>query len=89
MSTAKTARLSCDDNEGFPLVLSRDQLRFDIEFALKQIPRGLLRDWASTNDLKSAMARELMVTTILSRFDRYQVRAPAPAEAPFWKVGNR
>ena len=73
----------------FPRVLSRDELRFDIEFALKQIPRGLLRDWASTNDLKSAMARDLMVTTILSRFDRYQVRGPAPLQPPFWDVGNR
>lgn len=74
--------------EAFPRVLSRDELRFDIEFALKQIPRGLLRDWASTNDLKSTMARDLMVTTILARFDRYQVRGPAPLQAPFWNVGN-
>ena len=70
MLTVKTAPLSCDDNAAFPLDLSRDQLRFDIEFALKQVPRGLLRDWDSTNDLKSAMAKELMVTRILSRFDR-------------------
>jgi len=76
-------------DDEYPCVLTAEQLRFDIDFALKQIPRSLLRDWASTNDLKSARARELMVTTILSRFDRYQVRGPAPFQPPFWNVGNR
>jgi len=86
---AKIAPLSSADVEGFPRVLTPEELRFDIDFALKQIPRSLLRDWASANDLKSAMARELMVTTILARFDRYQVRAPAPLQAAFWNIGNR
>jgi hypothetical protein len=85
---AKIAPLPSADVEG-PRVLTPDELRFDIEFALKQIPRGLLRDWASTNDLKSAMARELMATTILARFDRYQVRPLAPLQAPFWNIGNQ
>ena len=85
----KTAPLSFADVEGFPRVLTSEDLRFEIDFALKQIPRGLLRDWASTNDLKSARARDLMVTTILSRFDRYQVRGPAPLQAPFWNIGNK
>ena len=76
-------------SEKFPRVLTPEELWFDIDFALKQIPRALLREWASANDLKSSRARELMVTTILSRLDRYQVRAPAPLHAPFWDVGNR
>ena len=73
----------------YPRVLTRDELHFDIEFALKQISRGLLREWASTNDLKSEQARSLMVSTILSRFDRYQVRAQGPSDVPFWSVGNK
>ena len=52
-------------------------------------PRVLSGDELRFEILNSARARDLMVATILSRDDRYQVRAPAPAEVPFWNVGNR
>lgn len=73
----------------FPRVLTEDELCFDIDFGLKQIPRSLLRDWASSNELKSERARKLMVTMILARFDRYQVRAPEPSTNLFSDMGSK
>lgn len=73
----------------FPRVLTEDELWFDIDFGLKQIPRSLLRDWASSNELKSDKARKLMVTMILARFNRYQVRAPEPSANLFSDMGTK
>lgn len=59
-------------------MLTADEIKFDIDFALKQIGRQLLRDWATANELKSERARRLMVDRITAQLARYQVRAPAP-----------
>jgi len=73
--------LMADD---FPEILTPDQIRFEIDFAIGQLPRGILRDWASKNELKSDMARRYMVDSITVRFDRLQVRRAAPAENPIY-----
>ncbi|WP_126173468.1 hypothetical protein [Altericroceibacterium xinjiangense] len=64
--------------EDFPRVMTRDELRFEVGLILSQAPRSLIRDWASTNQRKSDMARNLLRDTILARLDRYQVRSPPP-----------
>lgn len=65
-------------DDEFPRIVTRDELRFDISFALGQMPRMVLRQWADTNDLKSDHARQAMVSRILDQLSRYQVRAKAP-----------
>jgi len=65
----------------FPRILTTDELRFEVLLAVMKIPRSLLRQWASTNDLKSDAAREQMVGNILQNLARFQVRAPAPLVA--------
>lgn len=64
--------------EDFPRIVTRDELRFDISFALGQMPRSLWRQWILGKELQSERTRALIVDRILQRFDRYQVRAPAP-----------
>ena len=67
--------------DDFPEILTPDQIRFEIDFAIGQMPRGVLRDWASKNDLKSDMARRYMVDSITVQFARLQVRRRAPIPA--------
>lgn len=64
--------------DDYPRIVTADELRFDINFALGQMPRGTLREWASTNDLKSESARRYMVDRIMHQLARYQVRARPP-----------
>lgn len=75
--------------DDYPRILTRDELRFDISFAIGRLPRGLLREWASTNELKSDRAKAAMVDLILTQLSRYQVRAPAPTQPAFWSTGNK
>lgn len=65
-------------DDEFPRIVTRDELLFDINFALGQMPRSILRQWASTNDLKSDHARQMMTMRILEQLSRYQVRARPP-----------
>ncbi|MBB4859604.1 hypothetical protein HNO88_002933 [Novosphingobium chloroacetimidivorans] len=67
----------------FPEVLTRDQLRFEIKFGLQQVGKCVIRDWASSNREKAEQARGAVIDSVLVRFDKLQVRAPAPAEPIF------
>lgn len=71
---------SMDD---YPCIVTPEQLRFDISFALKKVSRATLREWASTNDLKSDRAREAMVVVIMDQLSRYQVRAREAIPPPW------
>lgn len=65
-------------SDDFPEILTPDQIRFEIDFAIGQMPRGVLREWASKNELKSDMARRYTVDSITVRFARLQVRRRPP-----------
>jgi hypothetical protein len=65
-------------NDEYPRIVTADELRFDINFALGQMPRILLREWAGKNDMKSDHARQMMTARILEQLSRYQVRARPP-----------
>lgn len=65
-------------SDNYPRIVTPDELRFDINFALGQIPRSILREWASTNDMKSDHARQMMARRIMQQLSRYQVRARPP-----------
>ena len=67
-------------DDRFPEVLSREQLRFEILFGLRQISPGLLRDRTVKDRTKTEAAVNRMADIILARFDRLQVRGPAPLE---------
>lgn len=79
--------MSADDlkpAEGpFPRVLTRKELRFEISFALSQVAKSTVWEWARTDQLKKQAARERIIDTVAARFDRLQVRAPAPDENGF------
>ena len=70
-------------DDDFPRTITRDQLRFEIKFGLQQVGRSVVREWAGANREKAEQAREAVVDSVLVRFDRLQVRGPAPAEPIF------
>ena len=65
-------------DEAFPRVLTRKDLRFEISFALSQVAKATVWEWARTDRLKKEAARERIIDTVAARFDRLEVRAPAP-----------
>lgn len=65
----------------FPRVVTLDELRFDVSFALGQMPRSLWWTWILGKELYQEHTREQIVNRIVARFERYQVRAPAPLPA--------
>jgi len=75
-----------ETDDPFPSVLTREQVRFEISFALHQVAKATVWEWARTDRLKKDAARERIIDTITVRFDRMQVRAPAPAESGFHLV---
>jgi len=72
-------------DEPFPLILTRDQVRFEIMFGMHQIARATIRDWAGvkSNPMKAIQARDAAIEILLARFDWLQVRGPAPMESIF------
>lgn len=76
-------------HESYPLILTREQVRFEIMFGLMQVGKSVARDWLGKDRGKAERAREMMTTTILARFDRLQVRAPEPPVSPIQCIGNR
>lgn len=66
------------DDDEFPCVLTRDQLRFEIDFAVGQAGAATLKDVTAKSERRARIARHYLVSTILSRFDRMQVRHRAP-----------
>lgn len=77
------------NDDQYPLTLTRDQVRFEILFGLMLVGRSTARDWLGKDRAKSEKARELMTSTILARFDRLQVRGPSPDPSPLFSAGNR
>lgn len=79
-----------DSDDEFPRLLTPAEVQFEVSFGLHLVPRSLLREYLGKDGIKADRARETIITTIAMRFDRYQVRAPAPATDghPFWHVGN-
>ncbi|QUT05180.1 hypothetical protein KFK14_19610 [Sphingobium phenoxybenzoativorans] len=69
-------------SDDFPEILTPHQIRFEIDFAIGQMSRGALREWAGKNELKSAAARQYIVDRIAVRFERLQVRRAAPLPHP-------
>lgn len=62
----------------FPQILTPDQVRFEIVRGMQQIPRSVQRDMLVKDQDKAQRAQEAAVAIIHARFEKMQVRAPAP-----------
>lgn len=70
------------DDDTFPCVLTQDQLRFEIDFAIGQAGAATLAGVTAKSERRARIDRNFLTTTILARFDRMQVRGRAPLRSP-------
>ncbi len=67
----------------FPEVLTPAQVRFELSFALHEVAKAPVWEWARTDRLKKEAARERITDKLFARFDRLQVRGPASSVSLF------
>ena len=78
-----------DPEDSHPRLLAQRELRFDIWFALSQIPLSLVQAWAGKNRIKRQHARDQSADRVSVRFARYQVRAPNAEDNPMPGIRNQ
>lgn len=66
------------EEQKFPAIVTEWDVRFDISFALGQMPRSLIVAWAGKDMLKREAARERMTEIIAERFKGYRIYKGAP-----------
>jgi hypothetical protein len=70
------------DDDQFPEIMTREQVRFEIDFAVSQVGAATLQESMSKRETRARMSRWHLVETILARFERLQVRRRAPIAGP-------
>ncbi|MGF7156462.1 hypothetical protein [Novosphingobium gossypii] len=67
----------------FPEILTADQVRFEIVRGVQRIARSVQRDMLVEDQGKAQRAQAQAVAVIVARFDKLQVRGPAPIQSIF------